>query len=169
MEKEKNTPRRRWWLWIGGCLGTLLVVGALAFGGLVFFLGSMFEDTSQCDLFELTPTGLESVSGIDLPESVSNFTMNCDGFFDNHTFDGQFTLPAADLNALQAGVPGVDNWAENPLLTEDRVSPLDDVLPRGDIESMASYMFGDGPGVAFLIDTSDPALYTVYFFRSVAF
>jgi hypothetical protein len=169
-KKAKNDQPRRRWLW--GCLAAFALSSALVvIGGAVFIfmLADSFEDTSQCDVFSLTASGLEDHANVELPTSVSDFEMECSGFFDNHTLDARFALAPSDLDTLRVGIENLDVWEADPILTDEMIAPLSGNVSRRQIEGMDSYVFVEGLRFTALIDTSEPESYQVYWTTFVYF
>ncbi|MEO1291090.1 MAG: hypothetical protein AAFV93_25425 [Chloroflexota bacterium] len=166
--KDKEKPKgkkRRWVVWCLGIVGLLGLLALVAIIGIGVFLADLFQGTSPCDTVDLSQEGIELIGrDFEFPDDITNFGASCSGFFDNYTLYIEFDVDPQGFEDFQDSITPIEEWAEDPLLTDERVELIDSLVTRRDIERMESYIYGESEFRAYLVlaDTSDPDIYKVY-------
>jgi hypothetical protein len=158
--------RRRWVPWaIAGVAALLLVCAA----GAIYGLGQL----GQADLLgttlvdQLTREQAEAAAGVRLPASARGLHTHYAAFQD-YIIHVRFEIDPADAAGLLGGLPIANptiSSSERPLMYSDGMPEWwrpDGAARFQSVSGEASLPSGAPDSLSVLIDTTDPAVYTVY-------
>lgn len=132
---------------------------------LVTGCGNFLDEGPGSEFCNDTEGLIKDFGQIDLPPSATNLDIRCSRWMDHQSLNLRFEMLPEDLSAFQESTL-IEEWLDKPDNAPAFTFSFSH-LDSGDLEAMPSYIYGvHAPMVPVIqqivIDTSDPALYTVY-------